>query len=336
MSTLTSQLAEEVARVRATPVFENTVKWMRADDTMSLVRDWLTHIGLDASESRVRMVLAFVYMQLDDESLFSTSAADTIMRREVQRVVRAFDALLADDDVVEHRLRFCDACARAERFFETWSTHDRRAMIEQLVALVAACKTSVDDPPNAELLEQLQRLGGDAAVARARAQYAAHVPMSREEIAETVTRTARRAFWDVLRADLVAERYDGLFGVLDEMGRGMRALIAHSERGVAELDDTFDVSWLRQQVEAECLEPDDVRRLMLHLARTIADWQAPIDAAEARTWVADVERRANAEASLACLVRTILVDFLAEAHERLGNLCARILALRPDELAAQD
>ena len=185
-------------------------------------------------------------------------------------------------------------------------------------------------------MEQLRKIGGNDAVERARAQHAAHVPMTERNVVEHVTRVARRAFWDVLRADLLENNYDGLYGILQEMGDGMRALVAHSERAVDELNDTFDVKWLRQQVEAGCLTPKDVHGLIMHLARIISDWQAPVDAEETRAWVEAVESRLDEETELDALVSGLLVDFLTEAHERLGTIYARILSFDRSVLDAQD
>lgn len=130
-------------------------------------------------------------------------------------------------------------------------------------------------------------------------------------------------------SDLVENKYDSLYGILQEMGDGMRALVAHSERSIDELNDTFDVAWLRQQVEAGCLTTEDVRGLIMHLARTISSWQAPVDAVETRAWVETVESRANGETELNTLVNGLLVDFLTSKYSsRSRNGTRRIV---PDE-----
>lgn len=315
--------------------FEHRSQWMRSTDIINMTRQWLDSISFDASDQNVRTLLAFLYMDVDSKSIFTSSSSDVIMCRETHTVVQKFDALLDDIGAVEKRTVFIAAYDRARRFFSAWSAHDRLAMVEQITSVIVACKTG-DEPPDAGLVEQLRNIGGNDAVERARARHAAHVPMTQENVVEHVTRVARRAFWDVLRADLVENKYDSLYGVLQEMGDGMRALVAHSERSIDELNDTFDVAWLRQQVEAGCLTAGDVRRLIMHLAQTISGWQAPVDAAETREWVATVEARAHGETELDALVNGLLVDFLAEAHERLGTIYARILSFDPTSLSEQD
>lgn len=328
--------AAEVQQMREHLEFNRLADWLRSSTTMRRARRWLESLSLEAADADVRSLLAFLYMDVDADSIFApSSSADLIMRRETRAVVQRFDALVEDASALGRRGAFEQAYRRARRFFNAWSAHDSAAMIDQITAVLVACKTS-DEPPDATLLEQLRGIGGDATVERARARYAAHTPTTERDLLEHVTRVARRAFWDTLRAELAERRYDGLYGILQEMGDGMRALVAHSERAVDELSDTFDVPWLRQQIDAGCLETEDVRRLIVHIARTIAEWQAPADAAEVRLWLENVEVRANRETDLDALVGKLLVDFLAEAHARLGTIYARILSLDPAALEARD
>lgn len=315
--------------------FDQRTKWMRSSDAMNVTRQWLLSFDFNGSDADVRTLIAFLYMDVEADFIFTSSSADVIMRRETRTVVRQFDALLLDTGAFEQRLLFANAYDRARRFFTAWSAHDRRQMTEHITAIIVACKTP-NDAPDADLLEHLHNVGGEQAVRRARAEHEAHAPVARENIVEHVTRTARRAFWDVLRSSLVEGNYEHLYGVLQEMADGMRALVAHSVRSIDDLNDTFDVAWLRQQVEADCLTTQDVRGLIMHLARTISSWQAPVDAAEAHAWVDDIESRANVETDLETFVNGFLVDFLAEAHERLGTIYMRILSFEPNLLEEQD
>ena len=67
-----------------------------------------------------------------------------------------------------------------------------------------------------ETFEQIRRLGGVEAEAEARARYAGTwQAVAAADIAQRVGEVAKRAFWDVLRAEVVEGKLDGLWSLAE-------------------------------------------------------------------------------------------------------------------------
>ena len=314
--------------------FEQVALWMRHPRTCEQVQHWLCNrSGRASSRTDARLLLAILFADVNADDIFDRSTLDQVMRREARALRAAFDGATTanDNEGTSDDDSFDRTFVRVKRVYKAWMARDRNEMVQQLQAMIVACKHDHTTPPDEQLLGQLRQIGGEDAAVRAREAYARHEVVTARQMAERVAQTARRAFWDVVRDDIRAQRYDSLYHVLDELSRAMRALVAHSERHVSELEDTFDAAWLRQRIEADSLDPDEIHALMSHLARTIASWQAAVDRDVVVAWADSVCRT---EHTIEALLGHALVTFLAEAHEHLGQIYMRIVEL--DSAAARD
>ena len=287
--------------------FEDVEAWMRHTDTQVQMRAWLAERNLTLAP---RIAIAMV--MLAGGHVSTDSPHDGVMQREAQRFVRTACAAMRDASAP---LPDVD---RARRFYSSWKNEDRDRLISHLTAL-AHSAAARGETPDEGIFESLAQVGGPADVVRASCTWAR---VRAPELPEHVAAIARRAFWDVVREGVAQGNFTAFFDVLDEMRSGMLALVAHHAHSADDLRDKLDVPWLRQRHANDALEFESIARLVLYLATTISGWQAPADADP--TWLEQVQTRL-ADAGEGPPV--FLVDFLAEAHEKLGQIYLRVVEL---------
>lgn len=243
--TAKAALRLQVQTVRGLPGEHDRQAWATDQTTIDAVGRALAPV----SQAEVRVFIALVYAGVETETLFSSDAHDTIMRRETLRFSARLDAHLAG---VSDADEFASDLRRASRFYKAWVAADRRRLHEA-----------------------------------AREFEARATEVAAPDVADLVASIARRAFWDVIRRDLREGRHESLLNVLEEMHGSMIALLAHRPTGQDELRDRFDVNWIRQRLAHQAFDEADARNLMEYLASTIREWHASGDADVAAELVVD-------------------------------------------------
>ena len=190
------------------------------------------------------------------------------------------------------------------------------------------------EPPEG-VLEHLRRLDPAAADEAVRRFHVAWTRVAPQDVGTVVADVAERALWDVVAAQVRDEgNFEGLFGLLEELRGAVRALIAHSERGVADLDDIFDVAFLKQQADHGALTLVDVGNLMRYLVDTVGRMHAPADDADVEAWrrATDAAIDAGRDDDLATFAHARLLPFLKATLHRVRAVYARVVAFG-EELA---
>lgn len=320
--------------------FEQLAAWIKEPATIGLVAEWLASLGID--RTLAKRLLALVYMAQDSEGMFDDSEADKIMAREAARFKKMLARQLKRGVRQATKETFEESFTRARRFYTAWSAQDipKQALVvdEALQRLtdammrVRAQQMHEGAEPAApeDILAQIRALGGEAAEAAARAQFAQPWEgVTADGLEARVREAATRALWDTLKAHCAAGEYGALFGMLGELQQAMGALVSHSARATAELADHFDAKWIEQQAGAGCLEAETVHGLMRYLIEKIGSMQAPADDAEYRAWAAGVEANLASAGGMALpeFITAHLIDFLAGAMERLGTVYKRMIEL---------
>lgn len=326
-------------RAHQSSSFAARSKWMRQKSTIASVIEALRSFGVQDDAYAPKVLLAVLYMAMDDGVLSSQEPHDVAMRHEAQRFHGALCRALGEGvcgnlpaDVT-----------RAVAAHGEWRRVDFPETVQHLTASVVAHgvrerERGVESPaPPEHVLSQLRLLDAEAAAeARRRFDVAwTRVPVS--GVDAVVADVAERALWDVITERVQQGDFLVLFGVLGEMHAAMRALVAHCPARCADLDEHFDVPFVRQQAEHDALSHEDVCKLMTYLVDTISAMQAPIDDADARAW-SDAAHAAIAsahETDLLTFAHQKLVPFLRDAIHRLRAVYRRTVELA-DALARDD
>ena len=328
-------LARELTAHKERLSFDVYQHWMKEASNISLTRDALTALGLP--DANPRICLAILFMAIDSENTFDDSPDDVIMRRESERFLASFLSFLTgtrDQDEITKAWR------RARRFFTAWSSNDKTRTLEQLMASVVArrARDSQEGNDQSETLEetfhQIRLLGGDVAEQEARRLYAgAWRQVHARDLQQNVTEIAMRAFWDAIIQHTTDGTLDPLFSVLSELEEAMLALISYSPDRLECFKDKFDVAFLKQQAEHGALSLDNIRELVLFIANTLHDWQAPADAGMASEWLRSVKERVESENDMPKFLVTVLIPFIRESIQKVQLMYSRILQTA-DELRA--
>lgn len=329
--------------------FESVSSWLKSPVTIGLVAEWLASVGVEGG--LCKRLLALIYMARAQQLFDQEDAADTRMQNEAIRFHEAFDRALRG--TLDERGSFQTAFTRARRFHKAWAAQDipKQARIvddaihrlhgQLLSARVAQLEQGVEPVPPEEILAQIRALSGQAAEEEARQLFLRHwsIPYSRgaavEERAASLESTIRgialRAMQDSIKEQISSYNYSGLFSLLRELQEVMLTLNSHSRRVCDDLLDHFDVDFIEQQANAQCLSLSQVQQLVLYITRTISGWQAPVDDAETLVWVSEVERTISESINMSLdeFVQNHLVEYIFTAFESIGRVYKRIVELTP-------
>lgn len=315
--------------------FDRLVEWMSDDATLSAMHDILVALELDPAMART--VLAILMLSKDPVAL-GDEEHDTIMRLEATRFDSALSAL-CDADSAAGALDAPRAAGlrsplkRAVRFYSAWRRVDRPSLLDALMGAIVADgvrqrEEGASDPvPSEALMRSVAQLGGEEAKSEARRRF--RVQWARVEgrdLLQSVIGIAEDAFWDSLRDKISHGEYEALYSILGELHEAMCALVSHSSRALDDVNDKFDVNWIRQRVQNGALSVPDVHALMDFVMHTIVTWQAPADVPSTASWVKSARHR-SASHSLNEVVLVDLLPFLREAIKHLKHLYERIVAL---------
>ena len=225
--------------------------------------------------------------------------------------------------------------AEARRLFGgDWASlraENKKMMTDVLLVALSECAHDVEmpqeqvDAAHERLYADVKRLEGEDGEARARLVTQA-TSVQATDLLGHVTEIAHRAFWDAIREEVEAGKTDALLAQVEELQRAMRALVAHSQARSAELADRFDAAWLRQRIEADALDADDLVSLMAYVCETLCEWQAPVDEAEAREWAARHAERART-ADPARFMADAVLPFVRECIGRVQTVYKRLVEL---------
>lgn len=307
--------------------FNVRVAWMKADVTKTLVRDAFTAVGV--SSCNPQCILALFLLATDDEALTDTEH-DVIMRTEAKRFHASMEKLFdGDASTISEDLR------RAMRFYAAWRNADIPHTLDQLLAsAVAHCvrqrdagvaEESIEQPE--DIFSQIRMISPEAeAEARQRCRQMWR-PVRREDMTQTIAQVAQRAFWDVIQEQISQGDYSGLFHVLEEARGALNALAVHMPSTLEDLDDKFDVAFIRQQAEHGALETENVHGLMQYLIDVVSRLQAPVDDENARTWKENNQSIIDATKNMALdeFICAHLLTFLSQTIERLQLVYTRMI-----------
>lgn len=310
-----TSLLEELEGVRGD--FTRARQWLVRPQTTERMSAWLENRGAD--ETAARKCLAVLYMCVSSGMLSPGVPEDDIMGRESMRFQDMFARGTASaEDVV-----------RLVRFYDAWAAQDRPKTLRWLMDSVTTLRARGEDPD--ETFDAIRRLGGVERETAARRMYGRDWSfLPADDLEAHVRNLVRRAFWDAIREEAEHDHFDRLWETLGELRAAMDALVSHSATAKAELDDKFDVAWLRDMAGAGALPASSVRGLMHFLSRTITSWQAPADDASGNAWVKEVDALCAGDEALGPLVAGPFLEFLDGAFERLAGIYARIFELRGD------
>jgi len=320
--------------------FSKLAQWIKEPATIGLVAEWLASLSIE--RTLAKKLLALVYMAHEAEQMFDDSDADQRMAREAARFKDKLVSQLKRGTKKAREETFEQSFVRARRFHAAWAAQDvpmqAKVVDEVLQRLhdaimrrrVQHAHEGTEPVPPEDLLAQIRVLAGEVAEAAARAAFLRPwQPVARDELEGRVREAATRALWDVLKAQVAAGEYQGLFEMLGVLQQAMGALVAHSVSASEELVDRFDANWLKQRAEAGALETGDVHGLIHFVVERIAGWQAPIDDADTREWTAAVEATlaSTGGMGLDAFISAHMIDVIVGAFGRVAKVYSRVLEL---------
>ena len=281
-----------------TSTFETVTSWMQKRENVDRVAS-----ALQTTPSRARVFLSLLFMHREKKDVFQNNDLDNIMRRLCAGM---YERVAREDTSVEEVL---EATLRAEMMMNAWKRRDRDQIMEHLRHRCV----SIPDEGDAERVEMLrlyEGLGGD--LTRVSEQHQRRwVRVRKEDIPEFVADTAERALWDVLYERAAPGGIENtVFPLLQDMRRGIHALLAASPRTAASFEEHFDLEWLLERHRNGSISPECISRYRQYVSDLLCRMSTPADAECVRAWAEEQADTSKPAATLVFFVRD------ASAHMR--------------------
>ena len=289
--------------------FELAMAWMRNAENVQRVS---AALGTTSDISRVYLTKLYMHRERDD--LFQNNDLDNIMRR----LCAGMCARIARDDAsVEGVLQ---ATERANIMLSAWKRRDKEQIMEHLRHRCVSIADE-EDEERVEMLRLYRGLGGD--VDQVTEQHQRRWARVRaDDLPNFVAETAERAFWDVLYERVSAGDVEGtLFPLLQDMRKGVLALLAASPRTASTFQENFDLEWLLERHRNGSISPEDISRYRAYVSDLLCRMSAPADEAEVRMWADEQSDIVEPVPSLVFFVRDASLH-MRRIVERLEALSA--------------
>ena len=319
--------SEVIERFFACSTFEERTAFAMNRSHLHAVTTWLGGLSPDlGTEPCARSVFGLMLMHADAGEMLSQSAVDYVMRDVSAQFVDSLRAAVSGD-----ALGFVDVLARCRGLMMAWRKRDAPLTLRFLLDDVVLAKSDGRPAEEVEkLFDQIRSIGGVEAETRARRRHGDMESVSAEDFEKRLADAYRRAFWDSLREEVAGSEgqppsFERLFLVLQELKDALKALVAHSDRQKALIDERFDVPWLKQQADHQCLDTSLIHQTMRWVSERIVMYQAAADTAEALAWGQQVERDTANDARPFPETLPVLIDFMRDGFAHIEKVYARVL-----------
>lgn len=301
--------------------YVSCTKFMRTRDTIDSVTGAL---GVSRDLARVYLALMLLHRE-KEEMLDENDTMDRILGRLASSLR---DRVLRDTSAAEDVRA---ATERAKLMFDAWKRRDKDQVLEFLQQRCVATPPEGGDGDltRNNMLQWIETLGGEEARQNTEARCSRRWSEVRaDDLPTFIAETAERAYWDLLYERVEAGDVEGtLFPLLQDLRRGVEALLAAAPRTRAQFHENFDVDWLLERHRAGSLSRQDVGNYAVYVAEIVLQLQAPADAAAVSEWVEDVRATATADTVTMQEYIPTLVTFVREASVHMRKVVERLEAL---------
>jgi len=294
---------------------------MRARNTIDSVTGAL---GVPRDLARVFLALMLIHREkkgmLDDND-----TTDRILGRLASSL---HDRVMGDTSETEDVRA---ATERAKLMFDAWKRRDTGQVLEFLQQRCVATPSGGGDGDltRNNMLQWIETLGGEEARRSTEARCSRRWSEVRaDDLPAFIAETAERAYWDLLYERVEAGDIEGtLFPLLQDLRRGVEALLAGAPRTLAQFHENFDVDWLLERHRTGSLSRQDVGNYAVYVAEVVLQLQAPADAVAVSEWVDDVRGTATVDTITMQEYILTLVTFVREASAHMRKVVERLEAL---------
>lgn len=142
-----------------------------------------------------------------------------------------------------------------------------------------------------------------------------------EEIFQSVEKTVRRAFWDVVEQNFKDEKYDQMVILLGDVKAIILELVPSKKQ---ELDTVLDTELLTQMIANGLLNDQAINQYINYIIGHIETMQQPSEDTNTRTWKENIAYMINKEEPR----HTVLVYFFENAFNKLEKIKYLTLQIR--------
>ena len=266
------------------------------------------------TEKNAKVLLSFLYMHHERGIIFDDIPLDNVLKRLVNGI---FERVRQRDEGV------MQAVERANVVFEAWKRRDEGRVLQFLSeSCISAARRGED--VSEEDMALITAIGGEEAAENTRQRCARFERVAPENLETRIAEIADQARWDLMRERVASGDVEGtLFPLLQDLQRGIVALLSASPNTSESFTERFDVEFLLERHRNGSLGRVDVGQYADLVATMIGRLQAPVDDAVVQPWVRRVRAEAVSNSPLAEYLPS-LVDFVREAGIHLQRVVSRL------------
>jgi len=265
--------------------FGDLMKFLQEEDVIQRTRWFLKQNGVNIYPKKF---LGFFMIYFHHEELLDTSEISQELLKQINRCIRVYDSIRTQYKDFKLKI-FHHVVEETEKWFDIWKKKDKYELVIPMVHMyhhLQEQKTGRTDW-DSEIDNQRALIKSKIMKIEPNGQEIIDSPprvQINKEAKENIINVVYKAYWDKFQESVKNKEWEQLIGFVGEINTILKDLVPHRTDFHQEMDDKMDISILKQRLENNAINEEDIFNLMEYIVNWIRQFQAPSDDNDTEEW----------------------------------------------------
>lgn len=265
--------------------FDELMSFLQRQTIIQTTKLFLEQYGVDVP---VRKFLSFFMIFYQKEHLLDNHHISQELFKQVKRCIKVYDSL--KNDYKEFKIPiFHYVVQETVKWFDIWKKKDKYELIMPMVHMYHYLENNKTNSQewNKELDKQKELIKSKILKLDSNAQEIIDNPPRVEinkDAKDNIVNIIHKAYWDKFQDSIKNKQWEQLIGFVEEIKTMFKELVPHRLDLHNEMDNQFDIEILKQRLENNVLNQNDIFIMMEYIVNWIRQFQAPVDDKDTEEW----------------------------------------------------
>jgi hypothetical protein len=272
--------------------FEQLMSFLQNQQVIQETKTFLERNGINISP---RKFLSFFMVYYHKDELLDQSEISMELYKQVKRTVKVYDSLLSE--YKEFKLRILHYVVQeTEKWFNIWKKKDKYELIMPMIHMYHHLEEQKNENQswNEEIDKQKELIQTKILkLDRNASEMIQNPPRVTIDIEtkQNIVNVIHKAYWDKFQESIRLHQWDQLIGFVDEIKQMLKELVHHRQDLHKEMDDKIDSQILKQRLENNAMNQEDIFTMLEYIVNWIRQFQAPVDDQDTEEWWQHIQRQ---------------------------------------------
>lgn len=274
--------------------FDQLMSFLQNQQVIQETKTFLERNGINISP---RKFLSFFMIYYHNKELLDQSHISIEFYKQVKRTIKVYDSLLSE--YKEFKLRILHYVVQeTEKWLDIWKKKDKYEMIMPMVHMYHYLEEQKNDNQswNEEIDNQKELIQSKILKLDRNAREMIKNPPRitiNSEAKQNIINVIHKAYWDKFQESIRLHQWSQLVGFVNEIKQMLKKLVPHRNDLHEEIDQQIDSQILKQRLENNAMNQEDIFKLMEFILNWIRQFQAPIDDQDTEEWWQHIQRQTS-------------------------------------------